>query len=314
MNLRWLCTWLLAVPATAHSQAYEFAVFGDMPYVRDSVQRAEYLPKYHKLLTAIDQTEARFLVHVGDYTTGPFCGDSTVSLRYREFQSLQKPMVFLFGDNDWTDCARGGFDPLERLARLREVFTQDSVSLGWAKLPLVRQSRDPRFAKYRENVRWTMGNEMYVGLNVPGSFNNWGPDPSTPSHEYLERNAANLEFLRETFALAIQRNRDGVVVFMQANPGLISLPEERTAAMTRGYDDLLRELQRLTIVFGKPVVLMHGDTHYFRLDKPLFDERGHTIPNFTRVETFGHPNYYWVTVRVDPANPERFTFRLGRAP
>ena len=48
-------------------------------------------------------------MHVGDYTTGPFCGDSTVDLRFREFQSLQKPLIFVFGDNDWTDCKRGGF-------------------------------------------------------------------------------------------------------------------------------------------------------------------------------------------------------------
>ena len=83
--------------------------------------------------------------------------------------------------------------------------------------------------------------------------------------------------------------------------------------MMRGYEEFLRELQRLTVEFGRPVVLFHGDTHYFRIDKPLVDERGHVIPNFTRVETFGHPNYYWVRVRVDPDDPDLFTFRLGRA-
>jgi hypothetical protein len=300
-------------PAALQAQAYEFAVFGDMPYVHDEAQRSTYLPQYHALLAALGRTNAQFVVHVGDYTTGPFCGDSTVNLRLREFQAFPKPLIFLFGDNDWVDCARGGFGPLERLQKLRDVFTQDTFSLGWVKVPLTRQSSDPRFSKFRENVRWTMGNEMYVGLNVPGSFNNWGRNANHPSREYVERNVANLEFLRETFALATEQNRRGIVIFIQANPGLNSLPEERKPRMTRGFDDFLRELQRLTVAFAKPVVLMHGDTHYFRIDKPLVDVHGHAVPNFTRVETFGHPNYYWVNVRVDPSDPELFTFRLGRA-
>ena len=304
---------LLAAPSTSRAQGYEFAVFGDMPYVRDDAQRAFYLPRYHKLLEGLDKTNAEFVVHLGDYTTGPFCGDSTVNLRYREFQSMQKPLVFVFGDNDWTDCARGGFDPLERLEKLRQTFTQDDFTLGWKKLRLTRQSADPRFAKFRENVRWTMGEEMYVALNMPGSWNNWGPDPNQPNNEYVERNAANLEFLRETFALAMRDNKRGVALFIQANPGLNSLPEERTAVMTRGFDDFLTELYKLTAAFGKPVVLFHGDTHYFRIDKPLVNAEGHALPNFTRVEAFGHPNYYWLTVKVDPADPELFSFRLARA-
>jgi hypothetical protein len=303
----------LGVPGIASAQTYEFVVFGDMPYVTDEGQRAFYLPRYHKLLEALDRTNAEFIVHVGDFTTGPFCGDSTVDLRYREFQAVQKPFIFTFGDNDWTDCARGGFDPLERLEKLRQTFTADDYTLGWKKLRLTRQSADPRFARYRENVRWTMGEEMYVALNLPGSFNNWGRDAQRPSAEYAARNPANLEFLRATFSLAARDNKRGVAIFIQANPGLNSLPFERDSTMTRGFDDFLKEVQRLTVEFGKPVVLFHGDTHYFRIDKPLVNVEGHVIPNFTRVETFGHPNYYWVNVKVDPADPDLFTFRLGHA-
>jgi hypothetical protein len=314
MMMRVLLACIVALPAGAHAQTYEFAVFGDMPYVRDEAQRARYLPRYHGLLTAIDKTDARFLVHVGDYTTGPFCGDSTVELRYREFQGMQKPLIFVFGDNDWTDCGRGGFDPIERLEKLRQTFTQDHVTLGWVKLPLERQSDDARFSKFRENVRWTFGNEMYVALNLPGSWNNWGRDPDQPSAEYVERNAANLEFMRESFARAAAEGRRGIALFIQANPGLNSLPEDRNAALTRGFDDFLRELQRLVVAFGKPVVLFHGDTHYFRIDKPLVNGHGEVVPNFTRVETFGHPNYYWIRVHVDGNDPDLFSFRLQRAP
>jgi hypothetical protein len=313
MIKRLLVLLALAHPSSVQAQSYDFAVFGDMPYVHDEAQRAAYLPQYHKLLEGLDRTNAEFIVHVGDYTTGPFCGDSTVNLRYREFQSMQKPFIFVFGDNDWTDCARGGFDPIERLDKLRQVFTQGNTSLGWKKIKLKRQSDDQRFVKFRENVRWEHGSELYVALNLPGSWNNWGRDSIQPSAEYAERNAANLEFLRESFALAARQSKRGIAVFIQANPGLNSLPENRNAAMTRGFADFLRVLQELTTAFGKPVVLFHGDTHYFRIDKPLVDAKGHALPNFTRVESFGHPNYYWVRVHVDPDDPDVFSFRLGRA-
>lgn len=302
---------IFAMPDLTYAQAYDFAVFGDMPYVRTEAERARYLPEYYGLLESIGWSDAQFVVHVGDYTTGPFCGDSTVNLRYSEFQKLPKPLVFVFGDNDWTDCARGGFDPLERLDKLRAVFAQGSMSLGAVPMNLVRQSEHPHFAKFRENVRWQTARELYVVLNVPGSHNNWGSNVA-PSVEYLERNAANIAFLRDAFAIATRDSLRGIGIFIQANPGWLSIPEEQKPEHTIGYDAFLRELQQLTVAFRKPVVLFHGDTHHFRIDKPLVDAEGRAVPNFTRVESYGHPNYYFVKVRVDPADPELFSFRLAK--
>jgi hypothetical protein len=67
-------------------------------------------------------------------------------------------------------------------------------------------------------------------------------------------------------------------------------------------------LEKETIAFGKPVVLVHGDSHFFRMDKPL-PLRAQGAPNlpalenFTRVETFGTPNHHWLQVTVDPNDP-----------
>ena len=64
------------------------------------------------------------------------------------------------------------------------------------------------------------------------------------------------------------------------------------------------------IAFGKTVVLVHGDSHYFRIDKPLGRRPNvAAIENFTRVETFGQPNHHWLHVTVDPDDPNVFTFR-----
>ena len=77
-----------------------------------------------------------------------------------------------------------------------------------------------------------------------------------------------------------------------------------------GFNDLLALLERETIAFARPVVLVHGDTHYFRIDKPLVSSVSHRrLENFTRVETFGNPDSHWVRATVDPRDPQVFTFR-----
>lgn len=56
--------------------------------------------------------------------------------------------------------------------------------------------------------------------------------------------------------------------------------------------------------FGKPVVLVHGDTHTFRIDNPLPG-----LSNFTRVETFGSPQVHWVRASADARSPQVFSFQ-----
>ena len=73
-------------------------------------------------------------------------------------------------------------------------------------------------------------------------------------------------------------------------------------------------LEKETLAFGKPVVLVHGDSHFFRTDKPLPLRVPGTpvrpsIENFTRRETFGSPNHHWVEVTVDPNDPNVFSVR-----
>lgn len=60
---------------------------------------------------------------------------------------------------------------------------------------------------------------------------------------------------------------------------------------------------------------VHGDSHYFRVDKPLQDSQSRRIENFTRVETFGdHPengnnDVAWLKVDVDPRSREVFSYQ-----
>ena len=150
---------------------------------------------------------------------------------------------------------------------------------------------------FRE-ARWVVGNVGFVGLHVVGSNNNLGRVPSGDA-EYAERNAADLDWLHQSFALASAEGRRAMMIVIQANPGF-----ELPAAQRTGFNDFLAALQRETIAFGRPVVLVHGDSHYFRIDKPMIGTRsGRRVESFTRVETFGELDNHWLHVTVHPNNP-----------
>lgn len=61
------------------------------------------------------------------------CDDATFNRAAAMFNRLKKPLIYAVGDNEWTDCHRlnnGGYDPLERLARLRQVLANQPDSFG----------------------------------------------------------------------------------------------------------------------------------------------------------------------------------------
>jgi hypothetical protein len=195
--------------------------------------------------------------------------------------------------------ARGG-GPAEPAGVLARRLLPDSDSLGQKEVTLQRQDED-----YPENARWQRGGVTFATLHVVGSNNNRPttlPDGTVVGNEeeYQNRNAANLEWLAETFDEAEDSGSPAVMLVIQANPF-----EEDTAEPS-GFADFKRALEEETIAFGRPVVLVHGDSHTFRIDKPMVSER-HPL-NFSRVETFGSPDVYWVRATVDPREEEVFSF------
>jgi len=306
----WLADLQPALNQEATAQKFEFALIGDLPY--DAEQEA----KFPNLIADINQNQQLvFIVHDGDIKGGSVpCTDELFHQRQQLFQTFAHPFILIFGDNEWTDCHReaaGNYNPIERLAKIREIFAAGDRTLGQRPFRLTRQSENSRYSLYRENVRWDYGNALFVGLNIPGSNNNFGRTPEA-DREYFQRNAANLAWLKESFALAKRRNLAAVMLIIQANPGFDLKPDrpERT-----GYNDFLAALEAEVLGFQKPVVLVHGDSHYFRIDKPLLGSQSQRrIENFTRVETFGSPDVHWLRVRFDSENPSLFEFEQKIVP
>src|SRR3954469_4541766 len=279
--------------------SFEFALIGDTPY--NPEQATNLFPN---MIAELNKRKLAFIVHDGDIKSGAApCTDEIFRERLQQFQSFENPLIYIFGDNEWSDCGKvtnRAFAPEERLQKLREIFTQGERSLGKQTLLLKRQSDSEAFVKYRENVRWTFGNVLFAGLNVPGNDNHFG------TSEYQQRNAANVSWIKEAFSLAARENYRALMIVAQADP-FFELPESNPKRA--GFNEMLSELERETVAWGKQVVFVHGDSHYFRIDQPLLSSVSHRrIENFTRVETFGNPDVHWVRVSVDPKDPNVFTY------
>jgi hypothetical protein len=134
-------------------------------------------------------------------------------------------------------------------------------------------------------------------------------------------------------------NTKGIVIMQQANPFERFL--EGGQGYTRsGYEGYVNALRTGAVAFGKPVLMVGGDTHTIRIDKPLTNlypghctlgglftatncvlqagttnrivvaGTGTRLQNFTRVEVFGSPDTHWVRVIVDPFDPNLFSFAM----
>ncbi len=308
-----LCLVLALLAPSQQADAGHFALIGDMPYSDGEIEMMR------AILQEIGGDDSiAFVVHDGDIKSGSErCDDERLKARREDFDLSRHPFILIPGDNEWTDCHRasnGGFDPEERLAKLRELFAAGDESLGRRRIKLTRQGdSQPQFAAWRENVRWEFEGVLLVGLNIPGSNNNW--KNRGDNREFHARLKANTAWLEAAFAHARTANLRGIMLVIQANPDFEG--DEARKAGTRtgfrdGYAEFKAQLAHEARAFAKPVVLVHGDTHSYRIDQPLADGAGNTLANVTRVETFGSPGLGWIKVSIDPQHPALFRFHARR--
>jgi hypothetical protein len=312
--------------AAMHAQhhgagSYSFGLWGDMPY-----KKAGDDAKLPAVLQSINRADIAFSIYDGDIKDGSSkCSDDIYADALKMFASMTHPVVYVPGDNEWTDCHRlnnGGYDALERLAHLRRVMYPTLDSLGQTTMALAHQGKAAG-DKYIENVRFSRGPVVFVGLNVPGSNNNvilnakecTNKSARTPAQceatntEARERDAANVDWLAQSFQKAKDDKARGVVLVIQGDPGF-DLPETEEAdesqlAAVSGYRNFMAQVEKQTAAFDGQVLFVHGDTHFFKIDKPLHNPT-RMLTNFTRLETFGSPSLHWVKVTVDPQSEQLF--------
>jgi hypothetical protein len=292
----------------------DIAVIGDVPYGDGALAR------FPTLVDAINaDPKVRLAVHVGDIKSGStVCSDAWFEEIARQFTRFADPLVYAIGDNEWTDCHRannGGYDPLGRLAKLRQLFFADpGHTLGGRNMRVEAQP------SYPENQLWVESRVTFAALHVVGSNNGldpWFGGAETPAQtaareaEVAARNAANLAWLEHAFATARDQRSAGVALFFQAD---LWAPEDRAAgAHFSAHAPLVARLAQLAAAFGKPVLLVVGDSHDLRVDVgvPWFALYGVTPPaNVTQlvVDRSIEDDIDWLRLHVDPRTPEVFSW------
>jgi len=288
-------------------------------------------------------------------TTPTTCSDALYVQALGYFNSLKAPAIFTPGDNDWTDCDRkslgvDGVNSLQTLDKERSLFFSTPYTLGQTKFLQEVQSTPAckgygssnsnlgsgsdvsmtQTATYTdvpcsENRRWMVGSVMYATLDIQGSCNNLCDTTPSPA-EFAARNQADILWMQQSFEEARSRNSAAIMLITQADPGFdlsdgtrAPLRDPKTLAETDGQPDgfqsFLLALRDQVIAFQKPVAYVHGDSHYFRVDKPFQNSKGQRLENFTRVETFGDNqangtnDVNWLKVLVDPSSREVFAYQ-----
>jgi hypothetical protein len=275
-----------APPPPLPPNSFAFAVFGDGPY------RSWETGRFKKMIQDVNRTELEWFLHVGDMFWYP-CSDKNYRQSLDALNTIEHPVVYTPGDNEWADCGEviaGNRDPQERLRMLRSVFfARPDRSIGACPMRVATQAEHPTFSEFVENQRWVRGGFVFITVHVLLT----PPDAET-DEQALRRAGAAIAWMNEAFDIARRDSLSGVMIAMQGDPGL-----NYHRRVPQSFMPFIARMEEQTRSFSGQVVLIHGDSHLQRYDQPLKDENGVPAPNFSRIESFGAPNIGWVRVVVD---------------
>lgn len=308
-RLCWLSVSIFAAFA-AHAQPFSFVALGDLPY-GDEIRA---YPSYRVLIGTINKLQPPFSIHVGDIKSGStLCSDQEFDTQLGHFNRFDAAVVYTPGDNEWTDCHRannGAYDPQERLQALRQRFFQPGLSLGKTPLQLQNQATlNPTYSKFVENQRWLHQQVLFVTLHIVGSNNNFNVRDSSAVAEYFVRDKANVAWIRDAFALAQQSSAKALVFSMQADVFESKSNWEDFPSHSGFRSSIGKTLLPLAAESAIPVLLIHGDSHFFRFDQP-FSLKKKRLMNLTRLIVPGASDVRAVHVTVDVSKRMPFAVRM----
>ncbi len=95
-------------------------------------------------------------------------------------------------------------------------------------------------------------------------------------------------------------------------------PEALASDELYNYTPFVQKLADLSVQFGRPVLLLNGDSHVYGTDQPLADPASATgmihgtqaVPNLTRITVQGSTNApaEWLKLTIDPRKHEVFSW------
>lgn len=352
------------------------AVIGDMPYGTSPTDNSQLLanPAFISAINA--DADASLVLHVGDIHSGKqYCTQAYNQSVASQWTAFKNPVVYTPGDNEWTDCHKikegggtynattgaidykldssgnlvdyAGGDPVANLDLVRAIFFAKPGKAFGGDMSVHSQAQEfdsahPTDSSYVENVWFEKSGALFVTVNVPGGSNNdtdpWYGAPSmspAQQQEVANRSAANLRWLDTAFARAKANGDIAVVIQLQADMWDL---DGSAASHISQYKQFIDKIASLSTSFGKPVLLLNGDSHVYRSDNPLVSgascviepssgaaatactddayanqPNGYNVPNFHRIVVHGSTApMEWLKLSIDPsANAAATTTTFG---
>ena len=265
-------------------------------------QPVVYTPGDNEWTDCIDPKVLNAFWRIGDGKAQP--GDKEAVAEFRRLSSRANR------SDQWA---------LDSLARIRQLYFSTPRSLGKTTIALVRQSAQPGpFAHMVENARWSMDGVVFATVHVVGSMNGLSIASEDAAAEAVRRNQADVAWIQDAFAEAARTDAKAVVLAMHASFfEKTPAPGHDTGHSILGgrhgpYGLIAMAVQDLAESFGKPVLLIHGDSHEFMIDRPFYvsdDEAAKPKgARLTRLQVYGAPEIRAVRIGVDTDTPWVFSF------
>lgn len=343
-----LATLVLLAGQVSRAERFDFVALGDTAYNLP----ADY-PVYERLIERINATKPAFSIHVGDTWGALPCTEEAHRNVLGWFARYTQPVVYTPGDNEWTDCRKpevlrtfgrvmsgqgtpqemaelgrlrsldSAFagesygDVLGSLATIRRVFFAAPRSLGAVTMPVVRQADVQAFPSMVENLRWDRGGVVFATVHVTGSGMGFTINDAARANEAIERNRANVEWLKAAFAHATETDAKAVVIALHAGMFDDGDGGDFANKALRGGDEgpyfwVAMALRDLAVKYARPVLLINGDFHDLVIDRPFMVSQGEgkapLYSNITRLQVYGAPELKAVRISVDTDTPWVFGF------
>lgn len=267
--------------------------------------------------------------HTGDIKSG---NSPCIPLYYNRFadlaNSINAPTLLTMGDNEWTDCHRSGYNPIERLQYARNRFynsasatTSSSSSsvvnrLGGGGKRIAISHFGQYSSPYIENQYFIRERIIFAPLHVVGSNNNFrnggcaaslnaiDKDCVAANAEYIARDQAVIKALRIVFQKAKAQELKGIMLIIQAhfwggtteqcNALGISV-ENAASSVASGYKNFMKAFMEEVSQYHDigDVVVVHGDAHFFRDCHPTI------YNNVDFVMVPGSADVSWILATID---------------
>jgi hypothetical protein len=299
---------ILALSATtALAEPFTIVTLGDTAYGKPD----EVYPQYEALIGAINARKPDLVIHVGDTKSGSTpCSDAALSKQLSYLNSFAAPLLYSIGDNEWTDCHRekaGKFDPIERLGFIRKIyFGAPTKSFGQTKVDVTSQAAEG----YPENAMLVHKDVAFITVHVPGSNNNFEIRDPKAVAEFFARDEADVNWINNSFAAA--KDAKAIVIGMQANMFEFDWNSEGDETWLRhsGFTNIGNAIIVNAAKFGKPVLLVYGDSHIYSNSRPFPSK----APNVISLQVPGEKDMHAVEVTIDTATSGVFSTSLIRNP